>query len=247
MQTDDGLEHLLEGDGPPALRAAHFLAGLAIVAIEQPNETRGVAIAMPSRWDPEPALLNALLKGFTDNPLIAPVTLDQLFDHVPLEQAKNGPLVRQLAPLAATPLSVNPDRYRSTRNHLNAFATTVGADDPAIVSGHRGLLISLTSVWSGAVGRRQSAARLAAINHGIAVFANLIQTPPSGLTVTLTSRTANLPLSFNNQTGKPVWIRITFESDKLVFPKGAVKEFELPPRTPPKAFRSRPARRAPFP
>ncbi len=100
MQTDDGLEQLLEGNGAPALRAANFLAGLAIVAIEQPNETRGIAIAMPDRWDPEPALLDALIKGFTDNPLIAPVTLDQLFAHVPLEQTKNGPVVRQLAPLA---------------------------------------------------------------------------------------------------------------------------------------------------
>ncbi len=52
----------------PALRAAHFLAGLAIVAIEAPNETRGVAIAMPPRWDPEPALLNALLDGLLRQP-----------------------------------------------------------------------------------------------------------------------------------------------------------------------------------
>ena len=52
VQTDDGLEHLLEGDGSPALRAAHFIAGLSIVAIEQPNETRGVAIAMPAALGP---------------------------------------------------------------------------------------------------------------------------------------------------------------------------------------------------
>ncbi len=230
VQTDAGLEHLLEGDGPPALRAAHFLAGLAIVAIEQPNETRGVAVEMPARWDPEPALLSALVKGFTDNPLIAPVTLDQLFAHVPLEQTKTGLVVRELAPLPAASPTVDPASYRSTRNDLDAFATTVGADDVAITTGHRGLLISLTSVWPGAIGRRQSAARLSAIDHGITQFANLIQTPPSGLTVTLTSRRANLPLSFNNLTGKPVWIRIKFQSDKLVFPRGTVRELQLMPK-----------------
>jgi hypothetical protein len=236
VQTDDGLEHLLEGDGTPALRAADFLAGLAVVAIEQPNETRGVVIQMPPRWDPEPALLSAVLKGLADNPLIAPVTLDQLFAHVPLEQTKNGPVVRELAPLPASAPTVNPTRYRSTRHDLDAFATTVGAGDPQVTVGHRGLLISLTSVWPGAVGRRQSAARLDAIDHGIATFASLIQTPPSGLTVTLTSRTANLPLSFNNQTGKPVRLLITFQSDKLVFPNGNVKELDLPPRNTTKTF-----------
>ncbi len=230
VQTDDGLEHLLEGDGSPALRAAHFIAGLSIVAIEQPNETRGVAIAMPARWDPEPALIDALVKGLTDNPLVAPVTLDQLFAHVPLEQTRNGPVVRELAPLVPAPPTVNPTTYRSTRTDLNAFATTVGTDDPSIAAGHRGLLISLTSVWPGAVGRRQSNARLAAINHGIAEFAALIETPPSGLTVTLTSRKANLPLSFNNQTGKPVDLLIKFQSDKLVFAKGDTQVLHLAPR-----------------
>ena len=174
--------------GRPRCARAHFIAGLSIVAIEQPNETRGVAIAMPARWDPEPALIDALVKGLTDNPLVAPVTLDQLFAHVPLEQTRNGPVVRELAPLVPAPPTVNPTTYRSTRTDLNVFATTVGTDDPSIAAGHRGLLISLTSVWPGAVGRRQSNARLAAINHGIAEFAALIQTPPSGLTVTLTSR-----------------------------------------------------------
>ncbi|HEY3725373.1 MAG TPA: DUF6049 family protein [Acidimicrobiia bacterium] len=236
VQTDAGLEHLLEGDGPPALRAANFLAGLAIVAIEQPNETRGVAVEMPARWDPEPALLSAVLKGFTDSPLVAPVTLEQLFAHVPLEQTKSGAVVRELAPLPASPPTVDPSSYRSTRGDLAAFATTVGADDPAILLGHRGLLISLTSVWPGAIGRRQSAARLSAIDHGITQFANLIQTPPSGLTVTLTSRKANLPLSFNNLTGKPVTVRITFQSDKLVFPDGRVQELHLLPKNTTKTF-----------
>lgn len=230
VQTDDGLEQLLEGTSPPALRAAHFMAGLAIVAIEAPNETRGVVVAMPPRWDPEPALLNALIAGFSDNPLINPVTLDQFFDHVPLAETDDGPVVRELAPLAAAPLTVNPVKYQRTRDNLSAFASTVGQDDPAIVNGKRGLLISLTSVWPGALGRQQSSARLNAINGGISAFANLIQTPPSGLTVTLTSRKADLPLSFNNETGRKVTLRIKFDSDKLVFTKGSEQLLVLEPQ-----------------
>jgi Family of unknown function (DUF6049) len=237
VQTDDGLEQLLEGDAPPALRAAHFLAGLAIVAIEAPNQTRGVAIAMPPRWDPDPVLLNALIKGFSDNPLVAPVTLDELFDHVPVDQTDDGPVVRQLAPLPATAPTFNPAQFRVTRSNLTSFATTVGVEDPAITAGDRSLLISLTSVYPGAAGRRQSAARLATVNHGITSFANLIETPPSGLTVTLTSRQADLPLSFNNDTGRTVSIRIKLVSDKLEFPDGAEQILKLPPRNTTKSFR----------
>jgi Family of unknown function (DUF6049) len=237
VQTDDGLEHLLEGNAPPALRAAHFLAGLAIVAIEAPNQTRGVAIEMPPRWNPEPALLDALIAGFSDNPLVAPVTLDQLFDHVPIDKTGNRPVERSLAGLPGSPPTVNPANYTSTRDNLNAFASTVGTDDPAITAGHRDLLVSLTSIWPGAVGRHRSAARLDAINHGIESFANLIETPPSGLTVTLTSRQADLPLSFNNRTGQPVTIRVRLESDKLEFPDGSEQILQLKPQNTTEKFR----------
>ena len=51
LATDDGLEQFLSGDAPPALRAAHLLAGLALVAGEQPSTSRGIAIANPAQWD----------------------------------------------------------------------------------------------------------------------------------------------------------------------------------------------------
>jgi len=236
VQTDDALEELLEGTSPPALRAANFLAGLAIVAIEAPNQTRGVTVAMPPRWDPEPSLITALVNGFSDNPLINPVTLDQLFDHVPLDETDDGPVVRELAPLTPAAPTVNPVKYQRTRDNLEAFASTVGQDDPAIISGQRALLVSLTSLWPGALGRQQSSARLDSINGGISAFSNLIQTPPSGLTVTLTSRTADLPLSFNNETGRPVTLRIKFDSDKLVFSDGAEQILTLQPQNNTKSF-----------
>ena len=46
------------------------------------NRTRRavVAIAMPARWNPETVLIDAVLAGLDDNPFVAPVTLDGLFD-----------------------------------------------------------------------------------------------------------------------------------------------------------------------
>lgn len=221
-QTDEGLAALLTADGPPALRAAHFLAGLAVVASEQPNQTRGLVIAMPPHWNPESVLLDAVLAGLDDNPFVTPVTLDGLF-RVPLEQQRrSAPVVRELASINPAAPTVSPAHFRGTRDRLSAYKSTVPVNDPLVVLGDRGLLISLTSAWSGATGRRLSTERLDNIDAAIKGFSNLIETPPSGLTVTLTSRQADLPLSFNNKTGKEVRVQIRFESEKLEFPSGAV-------------------------
>jgi hypothetical protein len=181
--------------------------------------------------------VNAVVKGLTGNPLLTPVSLDQLFDGVPPAEDNDGPVVRELAPLVPSPATVSASRFRSTRSDLSAFSSTVGTDDPRILAGNRALLVSLTSVWPGAAGREQSAARLAGITRGIAEFAGLIQTPPSGLTVTLTSRQADLPLSFNNQTGQTVRLQIKFDSDKLEFPDGDQRELILAPQNNTKSFR----------
>lgn len=231
VQADEGLEQLLEGTEPPALRAANFLAGLSIVAIEAPNMRRGVVVTMPPRWDPETALLNAVLRGLTGNPLLHPVTLDQLFDRVPpATDGNDAPVTRELAPITVSAPTVNVRRYKETRNNLDAFASIVGKDDARIAAGNRALLISLTSIWPGLRGREQSRGRLDGVNAMIAKFTSLIETPPNGVTVTLTSRKSELPLSFNNQTGQNVRVRIKFDSDKLVFTKGAQQTFTLKPR-----------------
>jgi hypothetical protein len=235
FQTDRGLADFLRGAGTPALRAQHFLAGLAVVAIELPNQTRGVAVEMPPRWNPQPALVDAVLGGLGNNPLVSPVTLDTLFDRVPVEQTRSGAVVRKLASPSSTPATVNATKYRATRDRLDAFATTLPDGNPVVSLGEHNLMVSLTSAWPGAVGRQQSAARLDAVDRGIEAFSGLIQTPPSGLTVTLTSRSAEIPLSFNNRSNETVRVRIRFESDKLRFTHGNEQLLTLPPRN--KTFR----------
>lgn len=235
FQTDDGLADLLRSGGTPALRAAHFLAGLAVVAIELPNQTRGVAVEMPPRWDPEPALLDAVLGGLGDNPLLSPVTLDTLFNRVPVEETRSGPVMRKLASPSSAPATVNPAKYRASRDRLDAFSTTLHQGNPVVALGEHNLMVSLTSIWPGAIGRQQSAARLDAVDRGIQAFSGLIETPPTGLTVTLTSREAEIPLSFNNRSNETVRVRIRFESDKLRFTHGNEQLLTLPPRN--KTFR----------
>ena len=95
---DSGLESFLTGDDPPALRAAHLLAGLALVAGEQPSIARGVTLVNPERWDPDPAFLAAMTTGLQGNPLIAPRTVTDLLTQVPVAtDDTEDTVVRQLA------------------------------------------------------------------------------------------------------------------------------------------------------
>ncbi len=225
VQTDDGLEHLLEGDGAagaPRRALPRRPRGRRDRAAEpDPRRRRRDAAALEPRAR---ARSTRVLDGLADNPLLdAGHARPALRPGPAASRRRRCPVVRELAPLAAAPRRPStPARYRPTRDNLDAFASIVGAERPAIVAGDRGPA-DLAHVG---LARRRGPAAVASraarrrSTHGIAAFTSLIQTPPVGLTVTLTSRKADLPLSFNNETGKTVRVRIQFESDKLVFPKG---------------------------
>ena len=50
---------------------------------------------------------------------------------------------------------------------------------------------------------------------------------PEGRSFTLTARTGEIPVTFKNNTGHPVRVVVTIESDKLDFPRGETLELEL--------------------
>jgi hypothetical protein len=50
---------------------------------------------------------------------------------------------------------------------------------------------------------------------------------PSGRSITLTARQGEIPVTFQNRTGKPVKVVVKVQSDKLEFPRGATQDLEL--------------------
>lgn len=229
VQTDPGLTDLLSGTDPAGLRAQRFLAGLCVVALEQPSQARGVVVEASPRSDVDAQLLETVLNGLRGHPLLRPVALDGLFQQVPLEQARGAPLARRLAPAASSTPAVSARSYRQERARLDAFAGLVGAQDPTVQRGDRTLLVALSSTLSGSGGRRRAGALLDAIDLRIRAFVSRIEAPPAR-TVTLTSRSAAIPVSLLNQTGRPVQVRVQLVSEKLRFPRGSVKVLTLPPR-----------------
>jgi hypothetical protein len=230
LASDPGFEDLLVGEAPPALRAQQILAGLAVVALEQPSLPRAVALVNPDAFDGSVALLDAMLDGLRDDPYLTPVTAAQVFDSIPVSTSNGNPVVRELAPYAAPEPPVPVEVYGSERARLTSFQALTRPGDPQVARADRALLSSISSAWERAAGKAR-ARRLAEVTtEVIDHFLTHIKVPAPN-TITLTSRSGEIPLTFRNDTGQPVAIRIALDSDKLFFPDGPVRDLELPPRS----------------
>ena len=224
---DSGLESFLTGDDPPALRAAHLLAGLALVAGEQPSIARGVTLVNPERWDPDPAFLAAMTTGLQGNPLIAPRTVTDLLTQVPVAtDDTEDTVVRQLAPYRAPAAPLTLAQYQAGQAQLTSVRNLVGVADPRSLAGGRALASSVTSMWQNPVGRRKASALVAGISTSVQAYLQQIEIAPQS-TVTLTSSTADIPITMKNNGDSDITVRVTLESDRLLFPEGSQREVVL--------------------
>jgi hypothetical protein len=120
--------------------------------------------------------------------------------------------------------------YNFERTRLTTLGQLTPQGDPAVTQADRSLLASVTSAWPPDAGRTLAVRHLSTVEHAVDDFVRLIEVP-SPRTITLTSRSGAIPLTFRNETGYPVRLRAVLTSDKLFFPEGAVLDLELPPKS----------------
>ena len=224
--TDPGLNGILTAEGTPALRAQQVLAGLSVVALEQPNAARGIVLANPADWDAPPQLMEAAIGGLRGNHLLQAVDVDQFLAQVPPAlNDDDTPVVRQLQPYAPPPPPVTAAEYDRAQAELSSLRSLIGAADPRILAGERALLTSISSAFDRARARTELGVIGAASNEVLSQIR-----VPVGSTVTLTARKGEIPVTFLNETDRTLRVKVRLESDKLFFPDGAEREIELPPR-----------------
>ena len=233
VATDDGLEQFLSGDQPPALRAAHLLAGLALVAGEQPSISRGVAIANPVDWNPDPTFISAVLTGLRGNPLLRPTTVEGLLQNVPVatvdDQPDAAPVVRQLAAYSPPAPPVSARAYAQGEHSRDAVAEVVPPNDARVANADRALASSLAAAWQNPPGRLRARALLDSIGHSAAEYLSQIEVQPPS-TIIITSSKADIPISFRNTSADAITVHVRLESDRLLFPDGAERDIVLPAR-----------------
>lgn len=228
---DDRLAVLLGGDQPPALRAQQVLAGLAVVALEEPDATRAVVIVNPDALDVPAAALEALLAGLRGHPWLSVSTVGDVFENVPPETASNGTAeIRDLAAYNPPSAVVAPAAYDAAQARLSSFRSLLPADDSRVTGADRALLSSVSSAWNAPGGAARARGEIAAADAAINGFLSQIQVPDP-TTITLTARSGEIPLTFRNDTGQPVSVLVQLDSQKLSFPDGSSMLVDLPPRS----------------
>lgn len=236
LPTDTGFEALLTADLPAAQRIQLVLAGLALVALEQPAIPRVVTIVNPDGVHLPAELYGAMLRGLRDNPYLRPMTTAEAFATVPVDPpaptvtANAATSVRELTVPATAAPSITTEQYRDQRVRLNSFGALTQPGDPAVAEADRSLLASVATGWPSDIAGARARAHLGVVDRVIDELVGLIEVPDPR-TITLTSRSGEIPLTFRNETGFPIRLRAALASDKLFFPHGAVLDFELPPKS----------------
>jgi hypothetical protein len=231
LATDPGFEQFLGGNDPPALRAAHLLAGLSLVAGEQPSITRGITLTNPDRWDADDTFVAAMLAGLRNNPLLHPTTMAGLLNAVPAAtvdgEPGGAPVYRQLAPYDPPALPVTAPEYEQGLADRDAVARLVGATGAQAVRADRALASSVSADWQDPAGRREARELLGSIGTSVQGLLGRIVLQQPG-TITITSSKAQVPISFKNTSGQDISVHVKLESDRLLFPDGAERDVVLP-------------------
>jgi hypothetical protein len=225
VATAPFVEDLFNGSDPSALRAERVIAALAEIAYETPSIPRGIVIAPPARWTPDLNTMATVVAALRSLPLIQSATLDELLATISNEQALGTGVQRRLVPAVPAPTPVVADEYQNAAYELSAFRDVVGARDPVVVQGEAALLTTLST----SISRERAHAELAKIDRAVHAFTAGVTADEKR--ITLTSRRAEVPLTFENNLQPPrdVTVRVHLESTKLLFPKGADQSVPLKP------------------
>ncbi|HLN43794.1 MAG TPA: hypothetical protein VK215_15155 [Acidimicrobiales bacterium] len=223
MVSDSGLGSLLAAgkgsDGP--LVAVQTLAELSLVYYEAPNllgpggtpAPRGVVGVAPGAWAPDPAFVSSLLTGLQGNPVLLPVTLDQLFEQVPVG-ADRQPITRH--PLAPASPTLPVRALRTARAHQSALQSAEAASAAGSASAQAVGDLLLAAESSLSTPRQQQAALS---GYGAAFARELRGLSVRSDTVRLTAGTASVPITILRDTPYPVTVLVRITSDKVRFPK----------------------------
>lgn len=224
------------GSHDSLLGAQRALADLVLAAETASGAGKGVALVPPPDWNPTSQALDHLLDALAEpaaagtRAALSTATVQQLFQSATGTDATR-PQARQLtggarsatafsqrlAPvqqrLAAYRSTVTPPTGQSLRPAANRKVTQLA--DLVRASGYRGLTESKRDRYLDAVAN--------AVNTGLGGI-----DVPTRQTVTLTSRSGNLPFTVRNNTGVPVRVQVALDSTGRVAVSPANQTVSVP-------------------
>lgn len=222
--------------GGPALAASQLLAEMAMIQLETPGYTRGVAVLPPEGWDADPVFVRTLLAGLNGDPLLRAVTASQLFSvpaPAPPVDRTLGSGATALGPAsvpASTPAAtISPEvaasqateqltkvagTVQNDRRNLQGLASMLVGSAPATV--RLGALDrQLLTAESTDVAAADRAALLKVVNDQTSRMLSGISLPAAS--ITLTSTKGQIPLTVLADPGLRATVQLRLSSQRLIF------------------------------
>ncbi len=217
--------HFVADPGDPVLAANQLLADLSFIHYENPYEddARGEVALPPAGWTPSASMVDTIMKGLTANPVLAPVTVNQLFAQVPAG-GNNQPAQRHLITSGTGPrfTSAVAGQIAVGRTHLAGFQSAVQGHPPVLTQLGDLLLASQASTLTG-LGRVTG---VNSFNQVLSGQLALIQLAIEH-TITFTARTAPIPITIISRSNYTVAGHLIVASNNFTFPQGAVRPMVL--------------------
>lgn len=229
VQQDSGLsDAFTRNPSDPALSAHQLLAELATLFTEDTGSVGGVVVAPPANGHPDQVFLDTLLDGLQQqslfgqeqSPILAPVTLNELFDRLPLAgrtstTETDGPrLTRTLTHTAAKSLGDFPQRLDEAHRLLDDYQSMLVEPSPRFAALQTRLLVAGADAFSSDERRR----RVDRVQATVARQLNGIELP-TNQTVTLAASDADIPLTIRNTTDQKLRVQVELSASKrLQFP-----------------------------
>jgi hypothetical protein len=193
----------------PRLAAQRFLADTAMTVMERPSDTRDVVLAPPRAWEPARDFARDLLVETAAAPWLTPVTVGTVLGEVP------SPAARTVAPPAAGLLPVEQlRRVADLRRRLQRVRGIFGDPKRApaeLADLDDALLRAVSARWGEDPSGGQ---RLAdTVDAGVARQLDKLRVVTGGV-VTMTGRSGRIPLTFSNDLGQTVRVRVRVDSKK---------------------------------
>jgi hypothetical protein len=210
LGADTNLDRHFTNTGDQVLQADQLLAELSMIETETPGDQRGIGVLTPRSWTANTAFIETVLDGLHGNPLLQPMTLDQLFASVP---RATTPLSRSLvSPRPPTDTFSEAAAVRAVRRQLSAFESTFPTATAQAGAFARRVLVGESSDLSA---RRRSTA-LGSVAHDLSAATGRVRLPP-GVSLTLTSQNGNVPVTVLSTSSGVARVRLQLTSQKLTF------------------------------
>ncbi len=200
--------HLFKAPGTPTQRAQQFGAWLALLSQDHPNST--IMLDIPRDAMNDPKAINALQRIISDrNPFAETVTAtNALRQSPPGTDGQGRPLIRALADQPPPPTLVDLQRATALRTQLSGFTQLTGTNEDSQIA-KRAFLDAL------AINNSQAQVTHY-LNRVQAVVDSLNSTVTvNSQTITLTSQRSEVPVTFTNNSGRPLRVRVSLTSPRI--------------------------------